>query len=50
MPYLHFMVVSSGRTLMKEGDVPTCVYFVVSGEVEMSKLVLNKVIFMYIYV
>ncbi|XP_017869905.1 PREDICTED: uncharacterized protein LOC108618419 isoform X1 [Drosophila arizonae] len=43
VPYLHFMVVSAGRTLMKEGDMPTCVYFVVSGEVEMSRKLMNKI-------
>nr|XP_032296121.1 uncharacterized protein LOC6636701 isoform X2 [Drosophila virilis] len=43
VPYLHFMIVSSGRTLMKEGDVPTCIYFVVSGEVEMSRRIWNKI-------
>lgn len=49
MPYLHFMVVSAGRTLMKEGDLPTCVYFVVSGEVEMSRKLMNKVM-LYIHI
>ncbi|KAH8308637.1 hypothetical protein KR044_003699 [Drosophila immigrans] len=43
VPYLRFMQVASGRVLMKEGDVGICVYFVVSGEIEMSRKVLNKV-------
>ncbi|XP_064536789.1 uncharacterized protein LOC135427293 [Drosophila montana] len=43
VPYLHFMVVTTGRTLMKEADEPTCVYFVVSGEVEMSRKIWNKI-------
>ncbi|XP_034485054.1 uncharacterized protein LOC117789947 [Drosophila innubila] len=43
VPHLHFLQLGAGRVLMKEGDVPTCVYFVVSGEIEMSRKILNKV-------
>ncbi|KAL7745794.1 hypothetical protein ACLKA6_009989 [Drosophila palustris] len=43
VPHLHFMQLGAGRVLMKEGDVPTGVYFVVSGEIEMSRKLFNKV-------
>ncbi|EDW00453.1 uncharacterized protein LOC6565005 [Drosophila grimshawi] len=43
VPHLHFMLVRSGRTLMKAGDLPTAVYFVVSGGIEMSTRIYNKV-------
>ncbi|XP_034118719.1 uncharacterized protein LOC117577871 [Drosophila albomicans] len=43
VPHLRFMQIAAGRVLMKEGDVAICVYFVVSGDIEMSRKVWNKV-------
>ncbi|KAH8388678.1 hypothetical protein KR200_000440 [Drosophila serrata] len=43
VPYVKFMAVNSGRTIMKEGDQPVTIYFIIAGEVEMSKNILNKV-------
>uniref|UniRef100_A0A1B0FQQ6 Cyclic nucleotide-binding domain-containing protein n=1 Tax=Glossina morsitans morsitans TaxID=37546 RepID=A0A1B0FQQ6_GLOMM len=34
---IKFMVIGEGRTLIKEGDPPTLVYFILTGEVEVSK-------------
>ncbi|XP_017851175.1 uncharacterized protein LOC108605872 [Drosophila busckii] len=43
VPHLLFVPIAANRQLMKEGDLPICVYFLISGEVEMSKTILNKV-------
>uniref|UniRef100_A0A1A9WPT2 Cyclic nucleotide-binding domain-containing protein n=1 Tax=Glossina brevipalpis TaxID=37001 RepID=A0A1A9WPT2_9MUSC len=34
---IKFMVIGEGRTLIREGDPPTLVYFILTGEVEVSK-------------
>ncbi|KAH8397996.1 hypothetical protein KR222_009174 [Zaprionus bogoriensis] len=43
VPHLRFMSVIAGRVLMKEGDKPMFAYFVVSGEIEMSRKIYNKI-------
>lgn len=43
MPHLRLMTIAMNRVLMKEGDSPLFVYFVVSGEIEMSRRIFNKV-------
>lgn len=43
VPYLHFMQLAEGRVLVKEGDDPIWVYFVISGEIQMYRRVFNKV-------
>lgn len=40
------MVIGEGRTLIKEGDPPTLVYFILTGEVEVSKKFYDHVISM----
>ncbi|XP_044317141.1 uncharacterized protein LOC108042112 [Drosophila rhopaloa] len=42
VPHVKFMAVTPGRVIMKEGDVPVTIYFIIAGEVEMSRNVLNK--------
>ncbi|XP_017066776.1 uncharacterized protein LOC108104933 [Drosophila eugracilis] len=42
VPHLKFMAVTPGRVIMKEGDFPVTIYFIITGEVEMSKNVFNK--------
>ncbi|KAH8254881.1 hypothetical protein KR038_007345, partial [Drosophila bunnanda] len=42
VPYVKFMAVNPGRTIMKEGDQPVTIYFIISGEVEMFKRIYNK--------
>lgn len=37
------MSIAMNRVLMKEGDEPLFVYFVVSGEIEMSRRIYNNV-------
>ncbi|XP_075159474.1 cyclic nucleotide-binding domain-containing protein 2-like [Haematobia irritans] len=36
---IKFMVIGAGRTLMKEGGMPLMVYFLLTGEVELSRRV-----------
>ncbi|EDW82255.2 LOW QUALITY PROTEIN: uncharacterized protein Dwil_GK25219, partial [Drosophila willistoni] len=43
VPVVTFMAVNSGRNLMKEGDFPITLYFIINGEVEMSKNILNRI-------
>jgi len=43
VPHVKFMAVTPGRVIMKEGDFPVTIYFIIAGEVEMSRNVLNKV-------
>lgn len=43
MPHLRLMSIAMNRVLMKEGDSPLFVYFVVSGELEMSRRIYHKV-------
>ncbi|ALC49966.1 maker363 [Drosophila busckii] len=40
---LHFMTINTDRVIVKEGDVPIHVYFIVSGEVEMIKSSYDKI-------
>uniref|UniRef100_A0A1A9UX31 Cyclic nucleotide-binding domain-containing protein n=1 Tax=Glossina austeni TaxID=7395 RepID=A0A1A9UX31_GLOAU len=40
---IKFMVIGEGRTLIREGDPPTLVYFILTGEVEVSKKFYNHV-------
>ncbi|KAH8245490.1 hypothetical protein KR032_010894 [Drosophila birchii] len=42
VPYVKFMAVNQGRTIMKEGDQPVSIYFIIAGEVETYKSVYNK--------
>lgn len=44
VPHLRLMTIAMNRVLMKEGDSPLFVYFVVSGEIEMSRRIFNKVV------
>ena len=41
--YVKFMVIGPGRTLIKEGDTPMMVYFLLTGEVEASQRAYNHV-------
>ncbi|XP_030379174.1 uncharacterized protein LOC115627591 [Scaptodrosophila lebanonensis] len=43
VPCLRFMACGAGRRLMKEGDRGVTIYFIVTGEVEMTKKVFNAV-------
>ncbi|XP_068159089.1 uncharacterized protein [Drosophila tropicalis] len=43
VPFVTFMAVNSGRNIMKEGDYPITLYFIINGEVEMSKNILNRI-------
>lgn len=43
VPHLRLMTIGMNRVLMKEGDFPLFVYFVVSGEIEMSRRIYHKV-------
>ncbi|XP_037828540.1 uncharacterized protein LOC119616274 isoform X2 [Lucilia sericata] len=40
---VKFMVIGPGRTLIKEGDWPMMVYFILTGEVEVSKNVFDHI-------
>ena len=40
---VKFMVIGPGRTLIKEGDTPMMVYFLLTGEVEASQRAYNHV-------
>ncbi|XP_022209118.2 uncharacterized protein LOC111065316 [Drosophila obscura] len=42
VPHLKFMALTPGRHIMKQGDFPITIYFIITGEVEMSKMVHNK--------
>ncbi|KAH8368807.1 hypothetical protein KR084_007731, partial [Drosophila pseudotakahashii] len=42
VPHVKFMAVTPGRVIMKEGDFPVTIYFIIAGEVEMSRNVRNK--------
>ncbi|XP_017028908.1 uncharacterized protein [Drosophila kikkawai] len=42
VPHIKFMAVNPGRTIMNEGDIPVTIYFIIAGEVEMSRNVYNK--------
>ncbi|XP_016951652.1 uncharacterized protein LOC108025627 [Drosophila biarmipes] len=42
VPHVKFMAVTPGRVIMKEGDFPVTIYFIIAGEVEMSRNVFNK--------
>jgi len=37
------MAISPGRIVMKEEDFPVTIYFIIAGEVEMSKNIYKKV-------
>ncbi|EDW29953.1 GL15910 [Drosophila persimilis] len=43
VPYLKFIALTPGRHVMKEGDFPITIYFIITGEVEVSKMFFNKV-------
>ncbi|XP_017062308.1 uncharacterized protein LOC108102145 isoform X2 [Drosophila ficusphila] len=42
VPVLKFMSINESRTLIKKGNMPFAVYFILNGEVEMQKTVYNK--------
>ncbi|XP_037726788.1 uncharacterized protein LOC119557862 [Drosophila subpulchrella] len=42
VPHVKFMAVTPGRVIMKEGDFPVTIYFLIAGEVEMSRNIFNK--------
>lgn len=39
------MVIGPGRTLIREGDPPSIVYFILTGEVEVRKKFYDHVIY-----
>ncbi|XP_034486169.1 uncharacterized protein LOC117790733 [Drosophila innubila] len=43
VPFLQLMSINAGRMVIREGDVPHTVIFVVTGEIEMSKTKLIKI-------
>lgn len=43
VPCIKFMVIDPGHRLIKEGDIPQMVYFLLTGEVEVSKRVYDAV-------
>lgn len=45
VPVLKFMSINESRVIIKEGDMPISVYFILNGEVEMKKNVYNKASF-----
>ncbi|KMZ10071.1 uncharacterized protein LOC6740153 isoform X1 [Drosophila simulans] len=42
VPIVKFMAITPGRIVMKEEDFPVTIYFIIAGEVEMSKNVYIK--------
>nr|NP_573100.1 uncharacterized protein Dmel_CG12698 [Drosophila melanogaster]AAF48559.2 uncharacterized protein Dmel_CG12698 [Drosophila melanogaster] len=42
VPIVKFMAISPGRIVMKEEDFPVTIYFIIAGEVEMSKNIYKK--------
>ncbi|XP_017110476.1 uncharacterized protein LOC108134612 isoform X1 [Drosophila elegans] len=42
VPVLKFMSISETRLIIKKGNMPISVYFILNGEVEMKKTVYNK--------
>ncbi|XP_023035016.1 uncharacterized protein LOC6648943 isoform X2 [Drosophila willistoni] len=42
VPVLKFMTIHTDRVIIKEGDTPITVYFIITGEVEMKKRIYNK--------
>ncbi|XP_068158367.1 uncharacterized protein [Drosophila tropicalis] len=42
VPVLKFMTIHTDRVILKEGDTPITVYFIITGEVEMKKRIYNK--------
>ncbi|XP_030564223.1 uncharacterized protein LOC115765011 isoform X2 [Drosophila novamexicana] len=42
VPAIKFLSLSSGRTIIRQGDLPLTIYFIVTGEVEMIKISGNK--------
>ncbi|KAH8289865.1 hypothetical protein KR054_012401 [Drosophila jambulina] len=47
VPHVKFMAVNPGRTIMKEGDTPVSIYFIIAGEVETSRNIYNKATKLY---
>jgi len=45
VPVLKFMSINEPRVIIKNGDMPISVYFILNGEVEMKKNTNNKVSF-----
>ncbi|XP_058982648.1 LOW QUALITY PROTEIN: uncharacterized protein LOC131804180 [Musca domestica] len=41
--YIKFMVINPSRVLIKQGDMPQMVYFILTGEVEVSKKTFNPI-------
>ncbi|KAH8366569.1 hypothetical protein KR084_004122 [Drosophila pseudotakahashii] len=42
VPVLKFMSINESRLIIKDGDMPISVYFILNGEVEMKKIIYNK--------
>ncbi|XP_039500178.1 uncharacterized protein LOC120457066 [Drosophila santomea] len=42
VPIVKFMAITPGRIVMKEGDFPVTIYFIIAGEVEMSRNIYSK--------
>ncbi|XP_016983332.2 uncharacterized protein LOC108047600 isoform X1 [Drosophila rhopaloa] len=42
VPVLKFMSINESRLVIKKGDMPISVYFILNGEVEMAKTTYNK--------
>ncbi|EDX01880.1 uncharacterized protein LOC6524932 isoform X1 [Drosophila yakuba] len=42
VPVLKFMSINEPRVIIKDGDMPIAVYFILNGEVEMKKNIFNK--------
>ncbi|SPP89889.1 blast:Cyclic nucleotide-binding domain-containing protein 2 [Drosophila guanche] len=42
LPHLIFLSLTPGRLIMKQGDYPITMYFILTGEVEMAKRIYDK--------